>query len=427
MILHLDLDAFFASAHRTIDSRLRDRPIAVGGRSNLKIFEPKKVGIKLYNNNAGAFVNPVFYSDNIGDFKSFFVDHIDGKEKIRGIITTASYEARAFGIKTGMSVNEALGRCPDLIVIPPNYLLYHDLSHRLHIFLKQQIPDVEQYSIDEFFGDVSGWVEEDEVVSFAQTLQAQIAQRFGLPISIGISSGKWIAKLATEFAKPKKVYLVTKEDIPLFIKDIKIEEFPGIGKGYAKRLRSHFITTLGEASENRVLFEQWKKPGIQLYKRIIGEDNEGILQSKARQSIGISRTFDSIKSRDEVKRRIMILARHIVYLVFKQGVNPTTYYMRIGYDYGMRVKHRQTVDRLFHEKLCKAQFLEMFEKIDTSRGFVTKLTMSVSNFSDQNRKSVSLLEFNRDKKHKEMTQCVHKLREKYSLDIVKNAQELFLE
>lgn len=424
MILHLDLDAFFASAHRTIDTRLHNRPIAVGGRSNLKIFEPKKVGIKLYNANSGAFVNPIFYSDQIGDFKSFFVDNINGKEKIRGIITTASYEARAYGIKTGMSVNEALGRCPHLIVIPPNYLLYHDLSHKLHQYLKREIPEVEQYSIDEFFGDVSGWVEEDEVTAFAIGLQKEIKQRFKLPISIGISSGKWIAKLATESAKQEGVYLVTKEEIPEFIKDIKIEKFPGIGRGYTKRLQKHFIATLGEASQNKTLFYQWKKPGIQLYNRIIGEDHEGISKTKDRKSIGISRTFDPIKSRAEVKRRIMILARHIVYLVFKQNVNPTTYYLRIGYDYGMRVKHRTTVDRVFSEQLCKKVFLELFDEIDIPRGFVTKLSMSVSNFSYQNRKALSLIEFTQDRKQKDMTTSVQKLREKYSLDIVKSGEEI---
>ncbi len=424
MILHLDLDSFFASAHRTVDSRLKDIPIAVGGRSNLKIFEKKQVGIKLYNTNSGAFVNPIFYNDKNIDFKTFFVDNIDGKEKIRGIITTASYEARAYGVKTGMSVNEALGCCPHLVVIPPQYLLYHDLSHRLHTFLKKEIPEIEQFSIDEFFGDVKGWIEDDEVLEFAHYLKKSIYKEFKLPISIGISSGKWIAKLATEFAKPNGVYMVKKDEIEHFIHDIPIEKFPGIGRGYENRLRKHFITKLGDVKENKMLFYKWGKPGIQLYHRIIGDDYEGISKANDRKSIGISRTFDPIKSREEVARRISILARHIVFLVVKQKVNPTTYYISIKYDYGLRVKNRKTVDRVFSEQLCKRVFEEMFYEIDDSRGFVTKLSMSVSNFSYQKHKILSLIDFEKDNRQKKITASVQKLREKYSLDIIKSANEL---
>ena len=421
MILHLDLDSFFASAHRSLDTSLENIPIAVGGRSNLKIFDKKKVGIKLYDNNSGAFVNPVFYSEKKGDFKSFFVDKDD---KIRGIITTASYEARAYGVKTAMSVNEAIGLCPHLKVLPPNYLLYHDLSHKLHLYLKKEIPNVEQYSIDEFFGDVLGWIDEDEVLEFANYLKKNIYKEFKLPISIGISSAKWIAKLSTEFAKPNGVHMVKKNEIPSFIKDIKVDKFPGIGKGYADRLKKHFIHTLGEASQNKHLFYEWKKPGIQLYNRIIGEDNEGIYKSNDRKSIGISRTFDPLKSRLEIKRRISILARHIVYLVLKQKVNPTTYYIKISYDYGMRTKSRKTIDRVFNEKLCKDTFFMMFKEIDISKGFIIKITMSVSNFSHHMYKILSLIDFDEDYKQQKISSSIQKLREKYSLDIIKGGDEL---
>lgn len=424
MILHLDLDCFFASAHRIGNPKLHKIPIAVGGRSNLKIFEKKQVGIKLFDSNSGAFVNPVFYNENIGDFKSFFIDNINGKEKIRGIITTASYEARAYGVKTGMSVSEALGHCPHLTVIPPKYILYHDLSHRLHQFLKREIPEIEQFSIDEFFGNVAGWVEEEDVLEFAKDLKQSIDKEFNLPISIGISTGKWIAKLATNKAKPNGVYLVKKDQIPTFIKNIPIENFPGIGRGYTTRLKKHFIHTLGDVSKNRTLFYQWKKPGIQLYNRIIGEDYEGISKANDRKSIGISRTFDPIKSRTEVQRRIFILARHIVYLVTKQNVNPTTYYISLKYDYGLRVKNRKTIDRVFNEQLCKNIFSQMFQEVDTTKGFITKLSMNVSNFSYQKNKVLSLIDFEEDNKQKKITASVQKLREKYSLDIIKSGNEL---
>ncbi len=424
MILHLDLDSFFASAHRSINPSLQNIPIAVGGRSNLKIFDKRKVGIKLYNSNSGAFVNPIFYNDKDTDFESFFIDKIEGVEKIRGIITTASYEARDYGIKTGMSVNEAIGRCPSLKVLPPNYILYHELSHNLHQFLKKEIPEIEQFSIDEFFGNISGWIEEDDCFEFANYLKMSIDKKFKLPISIGISSAKWIAKLATNHAKPNGIFMVKKDDISKFIKDIPIQDFPGIGKGFSKKLKKHFINTLGEVSQNKTLFYSWKKPGIKLYHRIVGDDDEGISRKNDRKSIGISRTFDPIKSRDEIQRRISILARHIIYLVLQQDVNPTTYYISMKYDYGARIKSTKTMDRLFNEQLCKDIFLEMFKEIDTRIGFITKLSLSVSNFSYQKQKVLSLIEFEEDYKHKKITKNMQKLREKYSIDIIKTGGEL---
>ncbi len=424
MILHLDLDSFFASAHRTLDKSLLDIPIAVGGRSNLKIFDRSKVGIRLYNQNSGAFVNPIFYNDKKSDFKSFFVDKIDGKEKIRGIITTASYEARRFGVKTGMSIAEALKLCPKLKVLIPDYLLYHKLSHDLHLFLRQEIPDVEQYSIDEFFGDVRGWVDEDEVLSFSYNLKYEIKKRFDLPISIGIAHSKWIAKLATSKAKPNGICYIPKDEMREFVNDIPVEEFAGIGRGYKKRLERYKIKTLGEALERKKLFFSWKKPGIQIYKRIAGIDDERVSQRDDRKSIGISRTFDPIHSREEIKRRILILARHIIFITLKLDLNPTTYYLRVKYDFGERRKGRKTIDRIFSEQVCKEVFTQIFEEIDLPLGHITKLSMSVSNFSYQKLKTLSLIDIDSEISQKKLSLSIQKMREKYSIDVIKSANEL---
>ncbi len=425
MILHMDLDTFFVSAHRTQDNNLHNRPVAVGGRSNLKLFEKKRVDIKLYNANTGAFVNPVFYNDRQSDFQNFFVEHMqNGLEKIRGIVVTSSYEARAKGVKTGMPLAQALQLCPDMVVLVPDYLLYHDLSHRLHLFLQKELPSIEQFSIDEFFADLNGWIAPEEVFAYAEHLKLLIWEKFRLPISIGISPAKWIAKLATKFAKPDGIYMVQKEDIPSFIENVPVKSFPGIGRGYAKRLEKYFIYTLGEASRHKALFYSWKKPGKVLYNRIIGTDHEGISKSTDRKSIGISRTFDPICDKEEVLRRIMILSRYIVFLVFRHQVNPTTYYLKVGSDTGMRYKNYMTIDRLFSEQLCKQVFQKLFYTMDEQLGCVTKITMSVRNFTYQKRASLSLLEFSGDYMQKRLSLSLHTLREKYSLDIVKNGNEL---
>ena len=422
MFLHIDIDSFFASAERSVNASLKHIPICVGSRSNLEIFNKKRTYIKLMNDNNGAFVTPVFYSDKEKTFESYFVDEIDGKKKIRGIVTTASYEARAFGVKTAMPIAQALQLCPHMIVVPSNYPLYHKLSHKIHAFMLAHIPKVEQYSIDEFFGDLSGWKKEEEVYAFAQELQTKILEHFDIPVSIGISKAKWIAKLATESAKPYGVYEV--KDIDAYIENIPIKAFPGIGKGFQKRLGEHYIATLGDVKRHKTLFESWKKPGIQLYGRVTGTDGEGISTKSERKSIGISRTFDAIHDSKEVKRRIMIMARHIIYMVMAIEVNPTSYYLKIGYEYGVRAKKTLTVDRMFSEQLFKRMLSDMYEEIVQGNKGAVKLTVNVSNFSSQHQKTLSLMDLDTDLSESHLSKDIQKLRERFGLDIIKTGNEL---
>ena len=422
MFLHVDIDSFFASAERSVDDALKGIAMAVGSRSNLEIFNKKRTNIRLMNENSGAFVTPVFYSDKKKSFDSYFVDDIKGSKKIRGIITTASYEARKCGVKTAMPIAQALQLCPQMLVVPSNYPLYHKLSHRIHAFMRREIPQIEQYSIDEFFCDVSGWIKDEDVYDFAKELQEKILETFDIPVSIGISKAKWIAKLATESAKPYGVFEV--KDIDNYIENIPIKAFPGIGKGFQERLGKYYISTLGDVKRHKSLFYSWKKPGIQLYHRVTGTDNEAIESRGERKSIGISRTFDAIHDADEVKRRIMIMARHIVYMVMAIEVNPTTYYLKINYEYGVKVKKSETVNRLFSEQLFKKTLFSMVEEIAHPSKGAIKLSLNVSNFTSQHRKTLSLLELDEDMSDRGLSKEIQKLRERFGLDIIKTADEL---
>ncbi len=422
MFLHIDIDSFFASAERSVNPQLKNIPICVGSRSNLEIFNKKRTHIRLMNDNAGAFVTPVFYSDKKKTFENYFVDTIDGRKKIRGIVTTASYEARAKGVKTAMPIAQALQLCPEMIVIPSNYPLYHKLSNKIHAFMRAHMPKVEQFSIDEFFCDVSGWIKDEDVISFAKEIQSKILEHFDIPVSIGISKAKWIAKLATESAKPYGVYEV--KDIDAYIEHMPIKAFPGIGKGFQKRLEGHYIKTLGDIKRHKDLFYSWKKPGIQLYGRVTGTDGEGINAKGERKSIGISRTFDAIADAGEVKRRIMIMARHIIYMVMAIEVNPTSYYLKINYEYGVRVKKTMTVDRVFSEKVFKETLLQMYEEIVPLNKSAIKLSLNVSNFSSANLKTLSLLDFDADSKDEQLYKDIHTLRTRFGLDIIKTGNEL---
>lgn len=420
MILHLDLDCFFVSAHRTIDKSLLHIPAAVGGRSNLNIFSKTKEK-RIVSGNSGAFVSSIVSEQN-PNAKEYFRDE---NNRIRGIITTSSYEARAYGVKTAMSVNEALQLCPHLKMIPPHYPLYHELSYKLLQFLEDETPQVEQFSIDEFFVDVGGWLETDECEAFAFKLKQKIKDKFDLPISIGVAKSKYIAKLATEFAKPHGVKVVYEDEVDGFIKDVPIEKFPGIGKGYQEKLKSYGIRTLGQIKAKRTLFYGWKKPGIQLYNRICGINDFELSQRAPSKSIGIGRTFDPLHNRDEIKRRVVILARYLSFLVLKKEVNPQTFFIKIKYEFNVKSKNTMSTNRVFSEKYFKDSMLKMFEDNDIHPTHsIIQLNLTVSNFIEQRQDSFNLFEYENDMKNKELNQKLHKLREKFGIDIIKTANEL---
>ena len=421
MFIHIDIDCFFVSAHRTLDDSLFHIPVAVGGRSNLNIFSSKKE-VRQISTNSGAFVSTILTNEGQKTFKEYFVDE---NGKIRGIITTASYEARAFGVKTAMSVNEALSLCPHLKMLPPNYPLYHDLSSKLKELLVNDIPMVEQFSIDEFFGDVTGYIGENEIVEFAYNLKKKIYKELKLPVSIGVANTKYLSKLITEYAKPDGVKYVSADNIENFIKDIPIKEFPGIGKGFQERLKGYGIRTLGDIKKNQKLFYSWKKPGIDLYNRVCGIRDNKLTIEREKKSIGIGRTFDAIFDRNELKRRVMILCRYLCFLVKKENVNPLTYEIKIRYEYKIKSKDYINVNRIFNEIDFKNEMVKLFEKTDNHKTHgVIQLNIRVLNFAKINEYTYNLFEYESDTKKRNLTNQIQKLRNKYGIDIVKNAFEI---
>ncbi len=411
MILHMDLDSFFVSAHRIKDKSLLNRPVVVVKRNDKEIFQNKKH--EVLNLNHGAFTGDIIVNKEKYD-KNYFLEN----GKVRGIIVTASYEARALGIKTGTTLKEALEICPDLIVLLPDYRLYHTLSYKLKLFLRKKIPQIEQYSIDEFFGDVSGWVQEEEILDFAYNLKKDIKDKFSLPISIGISRAKWIAKLATSFAKPDGVYKV--DDIYEFIKNISVEKFPGIGKRIERRLKERGIYTLGDLVENRDYLYSWGKPGEILYKRVIGFDFEEVKEKNIQKSIGISRRFDPVFNREEIIRRIYILCRYLSFLISKREINPTFYYLKIKYKSGKKSKAHKTLFRFFSELLLKETMRELFIKADIEEEPIISIYIVVSKF----KKVTNLFDYEKDNKLKNLDNAIKKIRFKYGVNAIIGADEI---
>ncbi len=423
MKIHIDIDCFFVSATRIKDPSLEHKAVAIGGRSDTKIFnkEAKKQTVNFEN--SGSFV-PTFYktyeeSDN--DLDAFK----DEDGRVRGILTTSSYEARKYGIKTAMSIREALGLCPHLIIKAPNMSLYQKLSHELHKFLQSKIPLIEQASIDEFYGDLSGWIEDDEIEQFIDNLRHEIKRVIKLPVSIGAAKTRYIAKLATTSAKPFGCKTIYPNELDSFIQNIPVGEFAGIGRSMRERLKSAQIHTLGDLKARRGTVESWSPYAKELYKRVSGLSDAPIQTTHKRKSIGISRTFDPLHDRNELKRRVHILARHLSFAILKLKVIPTVFHLSISYEMNQNSHKNISLAEIFTEKKFDSLCLTLFNEADTQRRLhVIRLSINCSSFTRDSKKELSLIGFNDEQKMKKLTDSTQEMREKYGIDAIKWGSEL---
>ncbi|MFZ5374681.1 MAG: DNA polymerase Y family protein [Campylobacterota bacterium] len=420
MRIHIDLDCFFVSAERTLDAALNAQPVAIGGRGDPYIFSGENSNQELLIDNGGAFVGAFFHRYQGDDLQQY----IDPDGRIRGIVTTASYEARAFGVKTGMSLREALGRCPSLIVKAPNMRLYHRLSRALRDFLQERIPLVEQASIDEFYGDLEGWVADEDVPEFTDALRHAIKKHLRLPVSIGAAHSKYLAKLATDEAKPFGCKTLFPDQIGPFTRSVPVEKFPGLGKSIQRRCREYRLETLGDLLRAESLVRSWGPYASALYDRISGNDTGELSLRAPRKSIGISRTFDPVDDRDELRRRVSILARHLAYAVQKLEVYPTTYTLSIHYLHYPRTHQSLTEPRLFSERRFRALALSLFAKADLHPlGAVNHLGLSASHFSSQTHRVFSLLDYESDVHERSLDTAAVSIRNKYGLDMLRWGNE----
>ena len=421
MFIHIDLDCYFVSAQRTLDKSLHNIPVAVGGKSNVDIFS-KTIVKRTMATNRASFSSKILDSEDEKSSNDYFVDE---NNKIRGIITSASYEARAFGVKTAMSVNEALKLCPNLKMIPPKYSLYDELSSKLKELLELEIPLIEQFSIDEFFGDLTGYIKEDEAEDFARKLKDKILKELNLPCSIGLANTKYLSKLMTNEAKPNNIKLLKKENIEEFTKNILIENFTGIGKSLCEKLSGYNIKTLGDIRKNKNLFYSFGKVGVDTYNRVCGIKDSKLNITKERKSIGIGRSFDVVFSRDELKRRVIILSRYLSFIVKKDGHNPLSFQIQIKYEYNIKTKAQENCNKIFNEFDFKNSMINLFLQADKHRNHgVIQLYITVFNFAKKGEHTYNLFEYEDDLKKDKLSKNIQNLREKFGIDILKSAFEL---
>lgn len=260
-IVHIDMDTFFVSCERLLDSRLKERPVLVGGITD------------------------------------------------RGVVAACSYEARAFGVHSAMPMRLARQLCPEAVVIRGNSSIYSKFSNTVTDIIKDVAPLYEKSSIDEFYMDISGMDRFFGCYQWAQELRQRIIKETHLPISFGLSVNKTVSKIGTTEAKPNNHILIDKGKEKEFLAPLSVSRIPMVGDQTYKRLRSMGVEKVHTLQEMPMeLMERvMGKNGVTLWKKAQGVDNSPVIAYHERKSISIERTFEK-DTIDLIKLKSLIIA-----------------------------------------------------------------------------------------------------------------------
>ena len=242
-----------------------------------------------------------------------------------GIILAKSIPAKKYGVRTGESIPEALQKCPELVIVPPNYELYDKTSKAFIELLKEYTPDVEQYSVDEAFADMTGtaglW---GDPVSAAERLRNQVRQELGFTVNIGVSQNKLLAKMASDFKKPDQVHTLFREEIYDKMWPLPVEDLFFVGRATSRKLYNMGIHTIGDLAQTSpdILRAHLKKHGEVIWNFANGRDVSVVEKDPpANKSYGNSTTiaFD-VTDPGTAKMVLLALAETVASRMRKDGV-----------------------------------------------------------------------------------------------------------
>lgn len=219
---------------------------------------------------------------------------IGGNPESRGVVSSASYEARKFGIRSAMPCKTAQQLCPEAIFHKPNFPRYKEVSQQIHEVFRQYTELVETLALDEAWLDVTeNTLNEPSAMRVGQQIKAQIRNEVGLTCSAGVSFNKFLAKIASDEKKPDGLFVIPPEAVQAFLLQMDVRKIPGVGKVTAKHLAEHGIQLgyqLHKQSE-AFLAQHFGKFGLTLYERIRGIDLRPVMPHRETKSISVETTF----------------------------------------------------------------------------------------------------------------------------------------
>ncbi|MBN2260364.1 MAG: DNA polymerase IV [Clostridiales bacterium] len=296
-IIHVDVDAFYASVEQIDNPKLKGKPVIVGGISS------------------------------------------------RGVVSTCSYEARKYGVHSAMPIFQAKKLCPEGIYISGRHDRYDEMSKKIFALLHEITDDIEIVSIDEAYLDVTYLYHTAEYIG--KYIKNKIKKETGLTVSVGISYNKFLAKLASEWDKPDGFFVIKKEDIPEILKPLPIIKIHGIGKKTVEKLNKIGIYSI----EDLLLYDLdtmvnlMGTMGEEIYERIRGVDNREIKTHSERKSIGTEMTFtEDIDDFEEIIKRAEIYLHEVVELLIKKKMLAKTVMIKIKFDDFTQVSRSKSLE-----------------------------------------------------------------------------------
>lgn len=284
-ILHVDMDAFYASVEQRDCPELRGKAVVVGGDGN------------------------------------------------RGVVAAASYESRRFGVRSAMPMREARRRCPHLICVRPRMGHYQDVSEEIFAIFRDFTPLVEGLSLDEAFLDVSASVAlfgSGERIACA--IKDRIQAQTGLTASVGVAINKLVAKIASDLDKPDGLVVVTDANLRAILDPLSVRVIPGIGPATAARLDSAGVRNISDlrTAADRVLQEVFGRFAMRARERAFGIDARPVVPSRAEKSISAEETFDvDLSDRTELHRELLRLAERTAARLRRKGLSAGTLQLKI--------------------------------------------------------------------------------------------------
>jgi len=260
-IIHIDADAFYASVEVRENPQLASKPIAVGG-------EPSR----------------------------------------RGVIATCNYLARKYGIHSAMASSHALRLCPELLIVPPNFKLYKQVSEQIRQIMLRYTNIIEPLSLDEAYLDVSDAVHFDgSATRIAKAIRDAVKAELSICVSAGVAPNKFLAKIASDWEKPDGLFVITPPEVKTFIIDLPVNKINGVGKVTTRKLHNLGIHTCGDLQtfDLTTLSEKFGKYGARLHELAQGTDHRAVQVSRERKSLSLEHTYSKdLHSQQDIESKL---------------------------------------------------------------------------------------------------------------------------
>ena len=388
-ILHLDLDAFFCAVEELQDPALRGLPFAVGGKPDQ-----------------------------------------------RGVVSSCSYAARRFGVRSALPMSQAVRLCPNLLIRPPQFKAYHAASEQVMTRLHNLTPFVEQISIDEAFLDVTMLADGAEVI--ARRLQAQINTELGLPCSLGVASNKLVAKIANNIGKdragkdapPNAIMVIPNGTEAEFLAPLGTRELWGVGPKTAEQLAKLGMKTIGDIArypENR-LIRQFGKHGEELAQRSKGIDTRPVETEGETKSVSKETTFThDLQDAEVLKRTLRTLSDGVGRQLRKNGLSGTTVKIKLRWsDFTTLTRQVTLAHPTQHDNEIYEAALDLFSRTWLNGRAVRLLGVGVSSF-EGGAFQTGLWDAPLPKQDTRLESVLDTLRDRFGENVVKRGSDLLAE